>query len=243
MSLYPKQSILSDSVASRSFLFRRSHLTILSAVLCLAPDCRAQDLTPFHSCTLNAGAAWTQLDGAERQNFYSGWDNFQAGGGFAVAAPSATRSWAAFITADFLFDQLDVKPSALQQARTLNPTNIGLLQATGAHSKFYSTTLDLTFRFPVKSRAAFYAFAGFGWLRRDLVFTGVSGEGALLQPGGPTVFGTGGDSGAFDAGVGVNLLLPRQAKGVMLYLEGRVLHGLAVNDETTILPISFGVRW
>lgn len=205
-------------------------------------ECFGQDASSFHSCTLSAGAAWTELEGAERSNFNAGWKDFQAGGGFAVVSPSSSRNWSAFLTGTFLFDQLDIKQSALQLARTLNPTNIGLLEATAGKAKFNSATLDLIFRFPVKDPVAFYAFGGFGWLRRDLNFTGVSGEGALLQPGGPTVFGSGGDSGAFDAGGGINVRIPH-AKGFAIYLEARVLHGLAVNHETTLLPISAGFRW
>jgi len=206
----------------------------------VTPFCLAQD---YHSCTLNAGSGWTQLEGIEKQNFYAGWKNFQAGAGLAVTPkPSSNRSWTAFLTVDYLFDQLDIKPEALQQARILNPTNIGLLEATAGTAKVDLTTLDLNFRVPIKRPVAVYGFGGFGWLRRDLDITGASGEGALLQPGGPAVFGGGGNSGAFDVGAGINIRIPG-ARGLMFYVEGRVVHGLAVNHETTLLPFSAGIRW
>jgi hypothetical protein len=207
-------------------------------------SCRAQDDPAFHSCTVYAGGGYSQILGPERQNFNAGWKNFQAGGGFAVTShPAARRSWSAFLTANFLFDQVTVKPAAIEQAKVLNPTNVGILAANSGRAKFYSTTLDLTFRVPVKGPVELYGFAGFGWLRRDLEFTGASGAGVLLEPGSPVVFGSGGNSGAFDVGGGAEFRLPRKAGGLMLYIEGRVLHGLAVNHETTLLPFSAGVRW
>jgi hypothetical protein len=29
----------------------------------------------------------------------------------------------------------------------------------------------------------------------------------------------------------------------MVYLEARVYHGLAINNGTTLVPVSVGVRW
>jgi hypothetical protein len=142
-----------------------------------------------------------------------------------------------------MFDQLGIKQTALQQARILNPTNIGLLEATSGRAKFFGATLDPTVRIPVSAAFNVYAFGGFGWLRRNLEFTGVSAQGELLQPGSPAVFGTGGTSGAFDAGAGVNIRPSRLLGRLMFYTEVRVLHGLAINNRTTLVPISAGIRW
>jgi hypothetical protein len=149
---------------------------------------------------LNVGAGFAQAAGNERSNLNQGW-NFHAGGGFALTPPPAQgHKWSLFLTANFMFDQMGIKQTALQQARVMNPTDIGLLEATSGKAKFYSTTLDPTFRIPVRGRFSLYLFAGFGWFRRDLEFTGSSSQGALLQPGSPVVFGNGGNSGAYDAG-------------------------------------------
>lgn len=216
--------------------------------LCAAAFCaltfaahgHAQD--DFHSCTVNAGGGWAPVTGAETNSLKSGW-NFHAGAGFGGPRPSIGHAWSFFLTGNFMFDQLGVSQTALQQARILNPTDIGLLQATSATAKFYSTTLDPTVRFPEKGHLQFYAFAGFGWLRRSLDFSGTSGDGALLQPAAPSVFGTGGNSGAYDAGLGGNFRLRAPMEHFRFYAEVRVLHGLAVNRETTLIPISAGIRW
>ncbi len=181
--------------------------------------------------------------GEEQSNLDRGW-NFQAGAGFALTPrPAPGHQWSLFLTADFMFDQLGIQAAALQQARLSNPTDIGLLEATSGKAKFYSTTLDPTFRFRVSRAVNVYAFGGFGWFRRNLEFMGTSGQGILLQPGSPAVFGSGGNSGAYDAGAGVNFRLPRALGGLMLYAEARVVHGLAVNNATTLVPISAGIRW
>jgi hypothetical protein len=197
----------------------------------------------FHSCTLNVGGGLTPVSGKDGSTLNRGW-NFQAGGGFAVTSkPAPGHNWSALVTVNFLYDESGIKPDALQQARTLNPQNIGLLQATSGRAKLYSTTLDPTFRFRVKSQADIYVFGGYGWFRRTLEFTGVSSQGELLQPGNPVVFGRGGNSGGFDAGGGVNFKLPHRLSGLMVYAEAKVLKGLAINSGTTLLPVSFGVRW
>lgn len=215
----------------------------VAVILGVPAQCLAQDDAAFHSCTLNLGGGWAPVSGSDANSLDAGW-NFQAGGGFALTSgPAPSHRWSAFITANFMFDRLGVSSAALQQARNLNPTNIGLLEANSARAKFFSTTLDPTFRFPVAKAVSIYAFAGFGWFRRSLEFTGVSNQGVLLQPGGPAVFSSGGNSGAYDAGLGANLRLPRRTGGLMLYAEARVLHGLAINRATTLVPVSVGIRW
>jgi hypothetical protein len=203
--------------------------------------CLAQD--DYHSCSLNAGGGWAPLLGTERNSLKAGW-NFQAGGGFAVTPrPAPGHKWSLFMNVNFMFDKLGVQQAALQQARILNPTSVGLLEANSGKAKFYSTTLDPTIRFPVPGRVSVYVFGGFGWFRRNLEFTGASGQGALLQPGSPVVFGNGGNSGAYDAGAGINLKPLRKPRGLMFYVEARLLHGLAINNATTLVPISAGIRW
>ena len=230
------------AMRKRSLQFRRAAPVPCAILLCLAPGCFAADDPALHTCTVNAGGAWTQLEGSDRQNFPSGWKNFQAGVGFAVTPVSLREGrWSVFVTADFLFDGMKFRNGVLNTAQ-VNPTNLGLISATGGRASFYSTTLDLNVRSAPVKGVSFYAIGGFGWLRRDLVFTGASNEGSLLQPTGPAVFESNGNSGAFDGGAGVQWRMPG-ARGLMVYLEGRAIHGLAVNHGTTLVPISVGVRW
>jgi hypothetical protein len=144
------------------------------------------------------------------------------------------------VNVNFLFDQLAIKQSALQQAAVLNPTNLGLQEATSGRAKFYATTLDPMFRYWISPKVNVHVFGGFGWFRRTLEFTGVSDQGSLLQPSSPVVFGSGGSSGGYDAGGGVDFALPF---GLMLYTDVRVVHGISINSSATLVPISAGIRW
>jgi hypothetical protein len=180
----------------------------------------------------NLGGGWTFPAGHSSGNFNSGW-NFAAGVGIKPGPVS--------FNLNFLFEHLGVTESALAQTAALNPTSVGLLQATSAHAKFYSLTLDPTVRVVHAEKADVYAFGGFGWLRRSLQFTGPSTTGPLLEPVGTTVFGSGGDSGGFDFGAGVNYRLRK--RGPAVYGEVRFIHGISSNSSTILVPLSFGVRW
>jgi hypothetical protein len=219
------------------------YLLWIAAILAIPLHCFAQDDPVFHSCTLNIAGGWTPRTPQDEEGLDAGW-NFQAGGGFALThRPSTARKWTAFLTGNFVFDKMRVSPAALAAAKELNPTDIGLLEANSAKTKFYGTTLDPTIRFPeYKSLkgVSFYVFAGFGWLRRSVEFSGAAGEGTLLQPGSPAVFGASANSAAYDAGFGISY---RIARTVTVYVEGRRLHGLAVNNTTTLLPLAAGLRW
>jgi len=178
------------------------------------------------------------MEGAEKDTFKAGWKNFDAGIGFL---PCPTWSKRFYVGVNFLFDQLDVTSQALSDAKTLNPTNIQILQASHAYGKFYSATLEPTYRAPLGTRVNGYVFGGFGWFRRSVEFTGAGGQGTLLQPGGPAVFASGGDSAAYDVGGGLEV---RPARRLKFYWELRYLRGLAVNHETALLmPLSVGIRW
>jgi hypothetical protein len=212
-----------------------------AAMLLLTPAiCRAQENNrpdPL-SWYIDGGGGWTAPLGTEANSLTHSWKNFEAGVAFL---PCSTKSKRFFLGVNFLFDQLAAKEQALLAAQALNPTDIGLLQATGAKATYLSATLEPTYRVAAGDRVTVYFFGGFGWFRRSLEFTGNSNAGALLQPGGPAVFGSGGDSGAFDAGAGTDF---RPSKGrFTVYLEFRYLHGLALNHETTLIPLSAGFRW
>ena len=49
------------------------------------------------------------------------------------------------------------------------------------------------------------------------------------------------NSGAFDAGAGINVRPART--GPYLYLEARYMRGFTSNSDTSMVPIVFGVRW
>jgi hypothetical protein len=209
------------------------------ALLVFACGCSAQS---DHTCTVNAGGGWAFVGGNDSNSLDSGW-SLHAGGGFRVSGPEGPgHEWSLFVTGNFMFDHLAIKNSALIAARTMNPQDPELLNATGGRAKVYVGTLDLVLRRPV-GRADAYVFGGFGGMRRSIGLTGPSGQGALIEPTSPVVFGSGGNSGAFDAGAGLNIRLGDHLGGITPYVEVRVVHGLAVNSATTLIPLSIGIRY
>jgi Outer membrane protein beta-barrel domain len=217
-----------------------SHLSILAAVplsIGLILGTPGQAFAQKDSCTFSAGGGRTSTAGKDGNSLNAGW-NVQADAGFKPSRfGKVTLYW---INVNFMFDELDVSQTALQTARTLNPTNVGLLAATSGRAKFYTVTDDITIRASVNPRLDVYAFGGFGLLRRTLDFSGSASLGSLIQPASPTVFGNVGNSGGFDAGGGVNFKL---RAGWKVYAEGRVVHGIGINSGSTLLPISAGIRW
>jgi hypothetical protein len=213
----------------------------LCVALLIASACHAQDPPTMHWCTFNFGAGGTPTTPGDSSGLSAGW-NFQAGAGFVTRLnPKGPRMWTLLITPAFLYDGMGVTGDALNQAKNLNPTDIKLLQANSAQARFYSAALDLKFLTPLSAGGLqFYGLAGFGWLRRTVDFSGVSTEGVLLQPGTPAVFQTQGNSASYDLGIGAYYRIGRTW---MLYVEGRRVHGLAVNSGITLLPLTIGVRF
>jgi hypothetical protein len=142
-----------------------------------------------------------------------------------------------------MFVRSGIDPSSLQQAIILNPQNPVLLSATSGKATFLTTTLDPTLQRALSRNVVLYFLGGFGWFRRTIDFTGVSTEGKLLQPNSPAVYAQAANSGVADAGFGVNIRLSKQRAVPNLFVEGRVLRGLAINGGTTLVPVSAGIRW
>jgi hypothetical protein len=216
------------------FPLRRTYL--LAVVFATSFRAWAQTPDDFHWCTLSGGAGYSTVAGKDGSSLSGQW-NVQAGAGFSVLH---NKKASLFLNFDYLFDETSVKMSALTEARNLNPTNIALLNATGGTSNFNVIAFDPTVRFPISSHAELYVLGGFGWFRRQVDLTGLSSQGSLLQPGNPSVFLRNTSSGAIDAGAGVNF---KKKHWAMPYIEIRVVHGLAVNGSTTLVPFAAGIRW
>jgi hypothetical protein len=63
----------------------------------------------------------------------------------------------------------------------------------------------------------------------------------LIYPGNVPLQLADSNSGVFDLGAGLNFRLSKT--GASLYLEGRYVHGLAINGHTTLVPVVLGIRW
>ena len=215
--------------------------SLLFAVLAIPLSAWGQTAEGFHCFTLSGGAGYSAIAGKDGSNLNGEWE-VQAGAGFAVVNETKTRHWSFFLNFDYLFDHASVKSNALAQARNLNPTNIALLNATGGTTRFLVVAFDPTVRRRVsKGGSEVYLFGGFGWFHRQVDLTGVANQGSLLQPGSPSLFLRNSSSGSLDAGGGINF---KVKKGwPMPYVEIRVVHGLAVNKSTTLVPFGAGIRW
>jgi hypothetical protein len=199
----------------------------------------AQEVVHDHSCTVGAAGVFVTPEGEDRQNFNHGGWGFQAGGGFAVtrqAEPGHGHTW--YLTSNYLYDKFRVRKAALSSAIAKESQ---LASATSAHGSFSAVTLDPTFRWTVNPRSNLYWSGGFGWLHRGIGFNGVSTVPPLL-PNSSSLGSVASNSGVFDLGMGINYA-PRSFRGVMLFTEGRVYHGTAINSGSTLVPVSVGVRW
>jgi hypothetical protein len=218
---------------------RRSVVAVAALLLLLAIDCRAQEPSQDHSCTVDAAGAFAFPAGKDGHNFDTGW-GLQAGGGFAVSRNAGSgRGNSYYITGNFMYNKFKATAAALELAKTANPTQ--LANATSAHGAFSAVTLDPVVRHAFDRRLSVYGSGGFGWLRRGVGFNGAN-PATLLQSNGFTLDRLHSNSGVFDLGGGANFGLSKNG-GLMLFAEARVYRGLAINSGSTLVPISVGVRW
>jgi len=230
---------------------------IVSVVCAVSQISLAQDFPGFHPYTLEAAAGTALISGADANAEINGQSTrtlteglfWRLGGGFAVIGPrvgdqyTSRRSWSLFINGSFMYDRSGMTTQAVREAVVSNPQNVALLAATSGKARFYSAMLEPTLRLPASGPVRGYVFAGYGWLQRSLYFNGTSTQGSLLQPTSPGVFGTGGNSGAFDVGGGLDGELTRGGAGPRVFVELRYLRGTGLNGGTALIPISAGLRW
>jgi hypothetical protein len=192
-------------------------------VLGLASCALAQDRLEFHSCTADLGGGLSWAEGNDSKGLNSpGWV-LQAAGGFA------TGKRLAFIV-DFLFQQDSIRAGALKEQ---------MGSPAGGKARFESTLLEPTWIVGANRRANVYVLGGFGWFHRSVKFTNPGDT--LTNPGNLVEGKSSANSGAFDGGVGVNIRLGKS--NVRAFVEGRVIHGLTRNIDSTITPLTGGIRW
>ena len=192
----------------------------------------AQD-GPDHRWNFNIGAGPTVPVGSIHSRLNTGW-NFSAGGGINL-------SNALGIIAEFHHDNLGVSDRAL---RDLNVPN--------GSARIYSLTINPTLRFGYDQKIGGYIIGGGGWYRRTVEFTqpttavvpvfdpwfGFLGQAVI--PADQVIGSRTIDTGGANIGAGVTYGLPRGAK---FYAEVRYHWMNAGRHDTTMLPITFGLRW
>jgi hypothetical protein len=192
-----------------------------------------------HSCTVGAAAIFATPEGQDRDNFNHGGWGFQAGGGFALTRPiEPGRGHAWYLDANYLYDKFRARGAALAHAISQDPQLAG---AKSAHANFSAITLDPAFRFAATRHFNAYVTGGFGWLRRGVDFNTKNPVPGLLLSG-SSLARVASNSGVLDFAAGVNIA-PESLHGFMLFIEGRVYHGLAINSGSTLVPFSVGFRW
>jgi Outer membrane protein beta-barrel domain len=127
------------------------------------------------------------------------------------------------------------------------------LNVPDGSARVYSVTVDPTLRVPLGNGFSAYFLAGGGYLRRTVEFTRPTlAQTVVFDPWwgyfGPAlvlanqILGTvTNNSGAFDVGGGLNI--PLRNSGAKIFVEARYFKGFTSNTDTTVVPITFGIRW
>jgi len=194
----------------------------------------AQSESDFHHATFNVGGGFTGITGRDADRLDHG-GNFQAGGGL-----NFSRYFS--ITGNFMFNQLGVTRSALTA-----------LNQPDGNARVYTFTADPTLRIPLGNRTSLYVLAGGGYLRRTVQFTKPTLAQTYIYdpwfgfitpvviPVNQVLGSISSDAGVYDVGAGLNIALPRTR--FRLYVESRYFHGFTSNSNTTIVPVTLGLRW
>lgn len=194
----------------------------------------AQSEEPFHHVTLSAGAGLTTITGANTGKLDHG-GSLQLNSGYFF-----NRYFG--ITGNFMFSDLGITRAELDN---LNMPDGG--------ARVYAVTADPTLRLPLRRGFSAYVLAGGGYLRRTVEFTQPTLArtfifdpwwgyfGPALVPVNVVLGTVVNNSGGFEVGGGLNMPLPRtKAK---LFVEARYFKGFTSNTDTTVVPITFGIRW
>jgi hypothetical protein len=201
-------------------------------LLALANPSPAQD--EDHHFTLNVGGGFTTVNGRDAGKLDHG-GNFQLGAGYDF-----NRFFG--ITGNFMFNALGITGSELLR-----------LNVPNGDARVYTFTVDPTLTLPLAQHWSVYVVAGGGYLRRTVEFTAPTVAqtivfdpwwgyfGPALVPVNQVLGSVSSNAGAYDVGAGINIPLP--VPRLHLFVEARYFHGFTEKTNTTIVPITVGLRW
>jgi hypothetical protein len=204
------------------------------AICFLVLTTRAVAQDDDHGITVNIGAGLTTITGRDTGKLDHG-GNLQVGAGY-----NFNRFFG--ITGTFMFDQLGITGSELLR-----------LNVPDGSARVYTFTVDPTLRLPLGQHWSVYVLAGGGYLRRTIEFTQPTIAqtivfdpwwgyfGPALVPVNQILGSVTSNAGAFNVGAGVNIPLP--VPRLHLFVESRYIHGFTDKSNTTIVPITVGIRW
>jgi hypothetical protein len=198
---------------------------------------RKPKVKDYKNWVFNAGGGASLTNGTTAK--------FVRGGG-AVVAGGVARNYSKYfgLRADFQFDNLPLRTSALQSA-----------QAPGASSRVYSVHLDPIINIPVTKVWGGYILAGGSYFYRSGSLnssTALPGAGcnAFFLWWGPCYNGHLPVNGKFlnsslnEFGANFGGGITRKIRpNIEIYAEFRYLHGKRSGITTDLRPITIGVRW
>lgn len=180
----------------------------------------------FHSCTVYMGGGYDWVRGGDG-GYIAGNGAFQVGGGFAA-------SHHLFITGTFMFDDAHIKRNI--------PITLPAGANPGGKARYYTLSLDPTYRIRPDWRISPYVLGGGGWMRRTAELTSPSPYPQLfpefLLGGG---YSTHANTGTIDGGGGADIRLTKT--GLKMYVEMRYVKGMAFNSHSRLVPVTIGFRW
>jgi Outer membrane protein beta-barrel domain len=188
----------------------------------------------FHHLTFNVGGGFTAVtQGISNRLDHGG--NVQGSVGVNITPHIGLQG-------TFMFNGLGITRSALNTAG----------EPDGS-ARVYTFTVDPKISVWSGERASLYVLGGGGWMRRTVEFTRPTLAettvfdpwfgyfGSALVPANQVLGSFTQDTGVWDVGTGFNFPLPRTS--VKLYLEARYFDGMTDGRHTTIVPVTFGLRW
>jgi opacity protein-like surface antigen len=205
---------------------------VVTSFLILASRSLAQD--EDHHFTAHIGGGLTTITGRDAGRLDHG-GNLQIGAGYYF-----NRFFG--ITGNFMFNQLGITGRELLR-----------LSVPDGNGRAYTFTVDPTLRLPLGQHWSAYLLAGGGYLRRTIEFTEPTLAqtfifdpwwgylGPALVPVNQILGSVSSNAGAFDVGAGINIPLP--VPRLHVFLESRYVHGFTDKSNTSIVPITLGIRW
>jgi Outer membrane protein beta-barrel domain len=150
------------------------------------------------------------------------------------------------LTGEFMFQGLPLKQSVANE--------LGVSQVKG---RLYSVSANLLWGVPLTNKIGAYAIGGGGWYRRSLEAQNtVLQAGSVCEPGWiwwdiectngifptqVTVGSRSSDAGGFNIGGGFTFRVGTTSTNI--YAEVRYHKAFTANIDTTVLPVTFGLRW
>ena len=214
---------------------RRGFLTLVPVLAFGVPSLALGQTESFHHSTFSGGGGLTTITGTLRGTLDHG-GNVQVNGGYFFNQYFG-------VTANFMWSDLGITRAALDA-----------VNEPDGKANVYAVTADPTIRLPLGHGFTVYALGGAGYLRQNVTFTmpvvvdtyrhifhtfrhsyhDPSARDMVLA----TIVS---NSGGVDVGGGLNMPWPNTK--VKLFVEARYFKGFTSNTDTSIVPITFGLRW